>query len=297
MLNTNLYTRFLPAEKLTQKVIEKTYKDILSLENLNEILNAVSSYTLILNSHRQIIFANTKTQNTLGFDNIKQILGHRPGEMLGCQYSDKTPCGCGTNEECTVCGAALAIKQCMEESAPVQKECRIITKNNESHTAYDFLVTATPLNIKTSKYILLSLTDVSDTKRRHWLESIFYHDIINIAGSLSGLLEMIEMANDPRKKKKYTKMAAGAAKNLIDEILSQRSLNEAENGDLEVNYEKAGSLDLINEVINIMEMSAVAKKQKDQHHKFFLKYFIHHRSAIAEKNPDQFIEKRTGSFP
>lgn len=262
MMNFNQYTRFLPAERLSQKIIEKSYKEILSFENLNEILNTISSFLLIINSQRQIIFANTKIQEVLGFDNIKGILGHRPGEALSCKYSEKYPCGCGTSEECTVCGAALAIKQCLENSAPVQQECRIITKTGNIHTAYDFSITASPLKIKSAVYIILSLIDVSDFKRRQWLESIFYHDIINIAGSISGLIEMIEMTNDQQKLHKYTKMAAVTAKNLIDEIFSQRSISAAENGELEVIYEKAGSLELINEVKGILENTNVAKNKK-----------------------------------
>jgi K+-sensing histidine kinase KdpD len=262
MLNANTYTRFLPPERLTQKIIEKSYKEILSLENLNEILNTLSSLILILNSQRQIIFANTKIQETLGFDNIKQILGQRPGEMLSCLYSDKNPCGCGTTEECTVCGAASAIKQSMETSTSVQKECRIITKSNDTHTAYDFQVTATPLKIKSSHFTVLSFIDISDKKRREWLESIFYHDIINIAGSISGLVELIEIANDEQKKKKYVKMASVVAKNLIDEIISQRSLNAAENGNLDVDFEKKGSLDILNEVKSMLEGAPIARNRK-----------------------------------
>lgn len=262
MLNPKLYTRFLPAERLTQKLIEKSYKEILSLENINEVLNAISSLTVILNKERQIIFANTKIQETLGFENINQILGCRPGEMLGCKYSDLNSCGCGTTDECTVCGAANAIKECIEKSSTVQKECRIITKNQEKLTAYNFIVTVTPLKIKSSEYLIMTLTDISDTKRKEWLESIFYHDIINIAGSINGVIELMKMNDDKSKHKKYLQMAGVATKNLIDEILSQRSLNAAEKGDLQLNYEKAGSLEVINEAIAIIENASVARNKK-----------------------------------
>lgn len=262
MASSNLQTHFLPPERVPLNIIKKSNADILSFEHLNEILNSISSLMLIINEKRQIVFANNKILETIGKENIDHILGFRPGEMLSCIYSDKYPCGCGTSEECAVCGAAQAIKKCIEKKTATETECRIITKKDDTLSAWDLRITASPLKVKSSFYVVLSFIDISDHKRREWLEGIFYHDIINIAGSVSNIIELIDSASDAQKQKKYIKMAAVATKNLINEIISQRSITAAENGDLELFYEKAGSLDLINEVVSLFMGSHIAKNIK-----------------------------------
>jgi signal transduction histidine kinase len=63
------------------------------------------------------------------------------------------------------------------------------------------------------------------------LERIFFHDILNAAGGLRGILEMWpDLSGDEAAE--MTQLAQGLSTQLIDEIRAQRDLASAERGDL-----------------------------------------------------------------
>ena len=111
--------------------------------------------------------------------------------------------------------------------------------------SFDFEVTATPFIYKSKHYTILSLIDISSEKRRKALERIFFHDVINTAGSLRGVLGLLKEPENKSSINEYLELAENINEVLIEEILLQRDLLSAENNDLKVKHTNVFSADLI----------------------------------------------------
>ena len=94
----------------------------------------------------------------------------------------------------------------------------------------------------------MTLTDVSDTKRRRSMERIFFHDITNIAGSLKGYFDMLAHDIDVDQLTEMLPALQDSLNQLMGEIQSQRSLTLAENGELQVEMTEQHSREVLESV-------------------------------------------------
>ena len=133
-----------------------------------------------------MVFANDQLLEMLKLTTVEDLLGQRPGEMLHCVNAHREIGGCGTSENCSVCGAVNCILGAQKNGRKEQAECRILAKEQEQFVAYDFLVTTSPFQWQGHMYYVLSLADISSEKRRKAMERIFFHDVINKTGSMYG---------------------------------------------------------------------------------------------------------------
>ncbi len=205
------------------------------------LLDAINDIVLILNPQRQIIFANELLRKYLNLEHRSDIYGQRPGEILKCEHAFELPSGCGTSRFCTECGAAKAIKSSLNGVQCVE-ECRITTVENES---LDLRVSAVPLVFENEPYTIFTLHDIGDEKRRLMLERIFFHDILNTAGGIKGLTEIINFQDADES---LLKLLTQLSDRLIDEIKAQQELTLAEQGQLQVLSEMLSSGDIISSI-------------------------------------------------
>ncbi|MBN2215465.1 MAG: HAMP domain-containing histidine kinase [Bacteroidales bacterium] len=243
-------TKFAPAERASEERLLSGKKSIESIRQFSNLLNSLPFVAAILNEFRQIIYSNEVLLETLGNITIDDILGKRPGEVLSCIHAFKEPGGCGTAEHCRVCGAIRAVMESQEYNKKVIHECRITSLINNEEISADYLVSATPFHWKDHKYTIITLSDISHEKRRKALEKVFFHDIINKAGSLSGLIDMLKDIKDNRKIKDYLRLARILSDELTEEILAQRSLLAAESGELELEFNQVRSRNLIQDNVD-----------------------------------------------
>jgi signal transduction histidine kinase len=176
-------------------------------------------------------------------------LGKRPGEAVNCAHAFQETGGCGTTEFCRSCGAVNAI---LESYCGIQsvKECRISTTNND---ALDLKVTVTPMSFENEEFSIFVIEDISDEKRRQILERIFFHDVLNSAGGIAGLTDLIGIVNNQQELKEIAGMIHTSAHNLINDIEAQRQLSAAERGELEINIDVINSFWVLK---NITELYA-----------------------------------------
>jgi len=181
---------------------------------------------------------------------LEKACGLRPGESFGCihAYKDGIP-SCGTTEFCRTCGAANSISRGLEGSS-VERECRINRGGDLS--ALDLRVKSTPLVVKDEPFTLFVIADISHEKRRLVLERIFFHDILNAAGSIRGLADLM-LIGSPEKREYYTQLLFQSSEGLIREINAQKDLCAAENNDLEVHPVPIHSLTFLEEIRKIYE--------------------------------------------
>ena len=215
---------------------------------INEIFCSLSYIFCILNEHRQVVFANDVMMKNLGVDRVDQVLGKRFGEAFECVHSADEPGGCGTSEHCRYCGAVNSMLKSFQTRQKTMNECRIrrIVKGKEF--SIELEVTSTPFIFEDNYYTIFSLIDITDKKRKVMIEKIFFHDILNTAGALSNIFELLDIVNKEEKEGLMV-VASSLSHQIIEEITTQRLLLQAENASLIINNQRINSFEFL-EVVN-----------------------------------------------
>lgn len=237
------------SERSSQDILENQFHSLIENSYFSDLLNALPYVVTILNSNRQIVFSNKVLLDSLKVDDFREFLGKRPGEALNCVHWKDNEGGCGTSESCRYCGAVNTIVTSMEQNRKIVNECRITSENEGIEEYHDFEVTATPFTWQGEKFTIFALADISGIKRKRMLERIFFHDILNTAGNLKGLIELITQIDDQKKKDELMNLVANISVDLVEEIQEQRQLASAESGELKPNSSLINTQDLLENII------------------------------------------------
>jgi signal transduction histidine kinase len=211
----------------------------------------------IVNGNRQIVFANNALLKNLEVD-YAGLYGKRPGEALQCQYSFDTSEKCGTSESCQFCGAFLSIKSGLEGIEKID-ECSI--HQQISGDVIELKVSSSPIVVNNTIFVVFTMKDISDLKRREVLERVFFHDIMNSASGMYHLAELMEM-DLPEEYNEYKHLILNSSKKLIDEITAQRQLVNAEKGALSLSPVEINSNDFLDKMIEVNSHYTIAEKSK-----------------------------------
>lgn len=239
------------ADKAEIELHSKIFKENKIIIN---IANSLSQMLIVLNKERQIIYSNKLFISFLGLSSDNDLIGKRPGEALNCIYAGSIGLGCGTTEFCKSCGALNAILESQTGKQSV-KECQILTADNEAH---DLKVTATPFIHNDYTFTIFAISDISNEKRRQTLERVFFHDVLNSAGGISGLSSILQEIDNPDDIIDMAKTINQAADNLISEIQSQRQLSAAERGDLIPETSEVNSISILKDLVSIYSKQEIA---------------------------------------
>ncbi len=253
------FTSFAPASRATDKIIKADHDHLNNAEYVKTVIDALPEVVAILNKERQIVFGNDALLNFLGIVDEESLLGLRPGEAVNCINAGLSEGGCGTSDKCRYCGAVNAILESQESQKKVTKECRITAHKNGKNEFLDLLVTSSPFAFKGKSYSILSIDDISDAKRRSMLEKIFFHDVINIAGGLKGITDILLVTSNRQDTTEYIKLINKMGKELLEEIMSQRALTFAESGDLEPNFMNISTALVLKETIAYLSHHTISK--------------------------------------
>lgn len=227
----------------TEKVVSQARR-IEDWKQMRDLMDAIPDILLAVNSTRQIVFANRAAVTFFRVSDASELWGKRPGEAAGCIHSAETSGGCGDADACKVCGAFRAIMSGLEGDTPIE-ECRMMVN---SGSALDLRVWARPFDLEGERFAFLSIQDISDEKRRQALEKIFFHDILNTAGGLQSVGEIMEFSG-PEELHELRGLVVSLSEQLVDEIRAQRELLAAESGHLQVEMKPVNSRDAVSRVI------------------------------------------------
>lgn len=233
---------------------EDVLKDILHFKQndlMNQLLEGYPELTVILNEHRQIITFNSNALKAFQTENYFDIAGKRVGEAINCIHSYANESGCGTSRFCQYCGAAHAIKTSIEQNQKTSEECRITANIGGLETSLDLLVHTMPIHLEDKNYTLFTIQDISDEKRRTALERIFFHDILNTAGAVRGLTEILNEVDNDSERIEIQQDLYISVSQLINEIISQREIRTAEDGNLEPALRLVDSQEILENVMKI----------------------------------------------
>jgi len=202
---------------------------------------------VILDASRRIVFANERAAEFMARKG-SQALGLRPGEAFSCPHSGDAPEGCGTGPFCAHCGLAVGLADALAGVVSAH-DWSVGNPRSARLDQLDFQVWIKPLRTVRAPLVLVSIIDVSERRRREQMERIFLHDLLNTAGSLSSLMRLIDPAHPSYGE--YFGLARGAADQLVEELVTQRALADAESGDLTAQASVASASGLLASVAEV----------------------------------------------
>ena len=250
-------TSFASTDRAGPQDIDRQTQLIAGQKLLSVLPEVVPCILMVVNSHRQIVFANQRLLDLLSPEQRQAgVLGRRPGEILGCVHAFENDNGCGTTESCGFCGAVNAMLPGLHGGARVE-ECRITRANGE---ALDLRLWTTPLPLDGEQFTVFAALDISHEKRRQALERIFLHDIGNVASGLKWYTELLERGT-PDKIREFQAALDQLSRELLDEIDGQRTLVRAESGELVLTPERLGTRQLLQEAVELYRHHPVAHER------------------------------------
>jgi len=241
-------TKYALAERATREELERQSLLFQKSDIMGKLLGKIPAIFIVVNKYRQIVYINNGALEFTGLEDVTSVIGVRPGEMLGCIHATEEEGGCGTSESCTYCGAINAVLE-SQKGRSVVRDCRLLIGND--HSAFDLRVWASPLIINKEEFTVVTLQDIQHEKWRAFLERIFFHDILNTTNALQLTLQLFTEYKDYLEKDGLIKRANRITKELVEEILSQRLLIDAENNLYEITLNTFNSIDILDDIINI----------------------------------------------
>lgn len=258
-------THYAPALRSTSDQILKEHEFVASLKLFGEIFGATSGISAVIDNNRQIVYANNEFLSLLGLETLDPILGKRPGEAVSCIHAGEEPAGCGTSVACTYCGAVNAILESQKTGSKSTKECRISSAVDGKLISWNLNVTSSPITLSGNQYYIFTIRDISHEKRRSALERIFFHDLLNSASGLNGLLTILKNGSTPEETPELINLSEEASRDILDEILLHRQIRAAEDGDLQVKIEPVNSIKLLSSSVG-----KIRSHQEGRHKKVML---------------------------
>jgi K+-sensing histidine kinase KdpD len=205
---------------------------------ITSLLDSMPLITMVLNNFRQVLFCNRAYLELTSSDPQEIVLGLRPGELFGCAFHAESPDGCGESEYCRFCGAVAAVKESQLKRGIIAKEVRLTLKSEKQDVSVDFKINAAPFETDNKIFTIVTLENISDSKRRKVLEQVFFHDIIDKVTSLEFSISSAEKHLSDEKSPGFITLAHRLSQELISEILGQRILLNAENNELKLTLGK-----------------------------------------------------------
>lgn len=255
-------SHYAPALRTTAEKILREFELVGSQKLFTEIFGSMTGIAAVIDQNRQIVYANNEFLSLMGIHSLESILGKRPGEMVSCIHSSEEPSGCGTTRACAYCGAVNAILESQNTGKKSIRETRITAFSDEKFKSWDFNVISTPITFSGELFYVLVLQDISDLKRREALERIFYHDLLNSVGGLNGLLTVLKEGVNREEAAELINLSEESSRHIMEEILIQRDIRAAENGELIVNIEITNSTEVLDSAIGKIGFHEAAKDRR-----------------------------------
>ncbi|MHA1211762.1 MAG: ATP-binding protein [Candidatus Heimdallarchaeota archaeon] len=255
-------TDFASAKRLDNGEVYLQTIKVLGLRNTLAVLNVMSCLIAILNEDRQVVYANNAFLAMIGAKDFEDALGQRPGELIKCIHSNENEGGCGTSRDCRYCGAVLTVLESQKTDEIQKDECRITIDMDGKQVSLDLEVLISPITIENERFFVTVLTDISNQKRREYLERTFIHDLANTTGTLTSRIEFFPKDGLDEIQEDYFIKIKHETYKLLEEIQAQRDIVRLENQELKPIMTKVDSLDIIHSVIQTITTDSSAKDKR-----------------------------------
>jgi PAS domain-containing protein len=206
--------------------IDQTHEALRSDDLLRQILEGIADPAVVLEHRRQIVLVNSAAIDLFQDVGTFDAIGRRIGEAIQCIHAEDMPAGCGTSRACATCGVAAAIRSTNTGMKRNRQDARVTIQPDGQHKSLDVRAITAELTWEGKPFTLVTLKDISDENRRRALERVFFHDVLNTAGAVSGLATLIPDTTDPAELSELHAMLQNSSEQLVHEIKNQRDLVE-----------------------------------------------------------------------
>jgi signal transduction histidine kinase len=234
-LGVDAKTFFASPEIMGKEEVQKIHHKLMDQPLIDILMRFSPNFVGVLNSHRQFLILNANFFQSIDFPVEDSVYGFRPGEILRCVHFQWSPSGCGTAKGCEFCGIIKTVLQAIRTGKKHSDEAILNTGEGDDFRSVILEVTAEPVDIDGNQVIILFLKDIRDTKRKEFLERLFFHDIKNSLHSLSGLLQVSQFS--PETDQQIPGMIGNIMEDIIDQIHYHQKLTLAHQNDLVLNVE------------------------------------------------------------
>jgi len=215
----------------------------------------------IMDENRRIVFANEGLLRMMNAGEDQSFYGMKPGDIFGCVHAAETAEGCGSTAACIYCGAHDVIKRSLATGMQFESECRIIRTTDNQQPAYDLLVRASPLTLKTGRFVLLAVKDISDKKRRNVLEDTFLNESLTQIKLLTQKLESLA-GSDEDQSPETLEYISYTAHDIQENFLTYQMLALAERGELNTTSKRFTSLLLVQELVEALSHTPLSQGKR-----------------------------------
>lgn len=164
-------------------------------QSIRLIAEAMPTGVLVLNEYRQAVFSNKLFLQIAGLTTMDELLGKRPGVILGCANADLEEKGCGSSLFCKNCGALRAIATSLHGSVGIE-DCFLTRKSGLS--ALELRVKTTPIDKNGEKFTIFAIEDISMEKERDALMDKL--KVMSETDELTGLYNRRFLYNEAKRE-------------------------------------------------------------------------------------------------
>lgn len=240
-------TKFASPERTSQQDILLFNEQLNKVPLVREVMDHSTEVMFVLDSNRQVVFANKAYLDFLRLDSFDSVIGKRPGEALGCIHSENIS-GCGTTEYCIKCGAVNAILEAQLCDKEVVDECLLIDNGGK---AFEFMIIAKKFDFCDRDFTFFTAKDISDSKRKASFERVFLHDIMNLASGIYSVMDLIKDGNIKDVPDDMFMLLHQSSGSMIKEIGDYRTFAMAENRELTIVPDILNSNGVLGELLTL----------------------------------------------
>lgn len=218
----------------------------------------VHEMIFVLDSDRRFVYYNNRYKQFADKHNLSYEYGLRPGEAFKCINAVMGDTFCGQTSFCQYCGASRAIANASENPHAVE-DCKIVSMKGN---AFDLKVSTSKMTINDTDYTLFCVVDISSEYRKQALEKIFFHDINNLAGGMSMIVDLIDgysRQSDYKSVSEVINLLTSAMSNLNNEIKSSYMLSMAEKDELHINPKQVDMSQIIDTTASFFKETSIDK--------------------------------------
>ena len=151
-----LPTEHAPSERASDAELDTQITSLQGSAVLQRVAQHAPEHVVLLNSQRQIIYANAAYRamaKALGSD---EVYGKRFGEHMSCIHANSGEGACGSAEACQMCGAVNAVLTSLQGKVALQR-CSIPIEGKAD--PLHLIIFTIPVRIDNSGYILAAFVD------------------------------------------------------------------------------------------------------------------------------------------
>ena len=233
--------------------------------SMQKFLDAFPQPVALLNQDEKVITVNTNFLELFSYTNADHIIGKRPAEIFNCIYAADTIYDNQIADHCSSCGENISMEERKVSCRRFTERCNLTSVDENGHfdDLLNMKVNTSPFIIDGEQFFLFSITDITNDVSRRFLEKIFFHDVLNKAGNIIGILDVLNfIGNDNEKSDGLYESLKNTAQDLINEIKYQRDMSAAENNELSPVFASTNSFGILTLTKNEIVNSDVAYKKE-----------------------------------